>query len=97
MNLDHPDGNASFLQSQPGGIIRVVIKTSHHDLISGIEFTANRPAHGKGERGHVRTEHDFFRIAGKKFAMALRAPASIASVRWLVANAPSVLALLRRK
>ena len=66
MNFGHPYRDASFLQSQPGRIIGIMIKTSHYDLISGIEFTANRPAHGKGERGHVRAEDDLSRIAGKK-------------------------------
>ncbi len=66
MDLGHPDGDASFFQGQPGGVIGIVIETSHYDLIPGIEFTADRPAHGKGERGHVRTENYLFRMAAKK-------------------------------
>ncbi len=43
-----------------------MIQASDYDLISRIQFAADRPADGKGQRGHICAEDHLFRIAGKK-------------------------------
>jgi hypothetical protein len=64
----HANRDATFLESYPGGVVGGVIEASDYDLISWIQFAADRPADGKGQRGHICAEDDFLRITGKKIS-----------------------------
>ena len=95
MNLGHPDRDASFLESQPGRIVGAMIEPSDYDLIAGFSSRPIDRLMAKVSEVMFAPKTTSSGSQARKSAMATRAPASIASVRWLVAKAPSVLALLR--
>jgi len=47
----------------------------------------------QNEEGHVRPKHHLIRVTAQQIGHGGCAPAMVASVRWLVANAPCELAL----
>jgi len=45
-----------------------MVEQREHDLVARSEFASEGAAHGEGQRGHVRTEDDFIRIAIQEIA-----------------------------
>ena len=40
-----------------------MVEQCEHDLVAGAEFPSERTAHGERQCRHVRSEHDFIRVA----------------------------------
>ena len=56
----------AFPERHPRRVIRVVVQAGDDDFVTGLEFVSERPAQPEGQRGHVRTEHDFARLASQQ-------------------------------
>ena len=86
VDLGPTDGHpAVFRHQEPRGDVGVMVEARDEDLISGLEFAADRARDGKGQRRHVGPKATSSAPQCRKSAMAARASAIIASVWRLVA------------